>query len=128
MTSCCFYLRNLTVTQVYAAPLPFFINCLTSIVILHFKFSADVRKVIYTTNAIESLNSGYRRLNKQRSVFPSDTALLKALYLATHEITKKWTMPLRNWSRVLGELEIMYPDRQTDCWRNLTNYGIYCIL
>ena len=64
-----------------------------------------------TTNAIESLNSGYRRLNKQRSVFPSDTALLKALYLATHEITKKWTMPLRNWGRVLGELEIMYPDR-----------------
>ena len=44
-----------------------------------FKFSAQVRKVIYTTNAIESLNSGYRRLNKQRSVFPSDTALLKAL-------------------------------------------------
>ena len=76
-----------------------------------FKFSADVRKVIYTTNAIESLNSGYRRLNKQRSVFPSDTALLKALYLATHEITKKWTMPLRNWGRVLGELEIMYPNR-----------------
>ena len=76
-----------------------------------FKFSAEVRKVIYTTNAIESLNSGYRRLNKQRSVFPSDTALLKALYLATHEIAKKWTMPLRNWGRVLGELEIMYPDR-----------------
>ena len=76
-----------------------------------FKFSSDVRKVIYTTNAIESLNSGYRRLNKQRSVFPSDTALLKALYLATHEITKKWTMPLRNWGKVLGELEIMYPDR-----------------
>ena len=48
-------------------------------------------------------NSGYRRLNKQRSVFPSDTALLKALYLATHKIAKKWTMPLRNWCRVLGE-------------------------
>ena len=76
-----------------------------------FKFSSDVRKVIYTTNAIESLNSGYRRLNKQRSVFPSDTALLKALYLATHEISKKWTMPLKNWGKVLGELEIMYPDR-----------------
>ena len=76
-----------------------------------FKFSSDVRKVIYTTNAIESLNSGYRRLNKQRSVFPSDTALLKALYLATHEIAKKWTIPLRNWGKVLGELEIMYPDR-----------------
>ena len=51
------------------------------------------------------------RLNKQRSVFPSDTALLKDLYLATHEITKKWTMPLRNWGRVLGKLEIMYPNR-----------------
>ena len=48
-----------------------------------FKFSADVRKVIYTTNAIESLNSSYKRLNRQRSIFPSDTALLKALYLAT---------------------------------------------
>ena len=76
-----------------------------------FKFSAQVRKVIYTTNSIESLNSGYRRLNKQRSVFPSDTALLKALYPATTEISKKWTMPLRDWGKVLGELEIMYPDR-----------------
>ena len=54
-----------------------------------FKFSPDVRKVIYTTNAIESLNSTYRKLNRQRSVFPSDTALLKALYLATFEATKK---------------------------------------
>lgn len=76
-----------------------------------FKFSADVRKVIYTTNAIESLNSSYRRLNRQRSVFPSSQALLKALYLATFEATKKWTMPLRNWGLVYGELSIMYPDR-----------------
>ena len=73
-----------------------------------FKFSAQVRKVIYTANAIESLNSGYRRLNKQRSVFPSDTALLKALYPATAEISKKWTMPLRDWGKVLGELEILF--------------------
>ena len=75
-----------------------------------FKFSETVRKVIYTTNAIESLNSTYRRLNSQRSVFPSDTALLKALYLSTFEATKKWTMPLRNWGRVYGELSIMYSD------------------
>ena len=54
-----------------------------------FKFSPDVGKVIYTTNAIESLNSTYRKLNRQQSVFPSDTALLKALYLATFEATKK---------------------------------------
>ena len=76
-----------------------------------FKFSAVVRKVIYTTNAIESLNSGYRRLNRARSVFPSGTALLKALYLATFELTKKWTLPVRNWGMVHSELAIMYPGR-----------------
>ena len=76
-----------------------------------FKFSATVRKVIYTTNAIESLNSTYRRLNAQRSVFPSDTALLKALYLATFEAAKKWTVMLRNWGTVYGELSVMYEGR-----------------
>ena len=76
-----------------------------------FKFSLDVRKVIYTTNAIESLNSTYRKLNRQRSVFPSDTALLKALYLATFEATKKWTMSIRNWGQVYSELSIMYEER-----------------
>lgn len=79
-----------------------------------FKFSTDVRKVIYTTNAIESLNSTYRKLNRQRSVFPSDQALLKALYLATFEATKKWTMPMRNWGQVYGELSIMYEGRLPD--------------
>ena len=78
-----------------------------------FKFSGEVRKVIYTTNAIESLNSGYRRLNRSRSVFPSSNALLKALYLATFELTKKWTLPLRNWSTVYSELSIMFSDRMS---------------
>ena len=76
-----------------------------------FKFSPGVRKVIYTTNAIESLNSTYRRLNSQRSVFPNDTSLLKALYLATFEATKKWNMPLHNWGLVYGELSLMYEGR-----------------
>ena len=84
------------------------------VVVPIFKFSKDVRKIIYTTNAIESLNSSYRKLNRQRSVFPSDQALLKALYLATFEATKKWTMPIRNWGKVRGELTIMYPDRMPD--------------
>lgn len=53
----------------------------------------------------------YRKLNRQRSVFPSDTALLKALYLSTFEATKKWTMPIRNWGQVYGELSIMYEGR-----------------
>lgn len=76
-----------------------------------FKFSSDVRKVIYTTNAIESLNSTYRRLNRSRSVFTSKTALLKALYLSTFEAVKKWNLPLRNWGKVYGELSIMYDGR-----------------
>ena len=76
-----------------------------------FKFSKEVRKVLYTTNAIESLNSTYRRLNSQRSVFPNDTALLKALYLATFQATKKWSLPVRNWGTIYGELCIMYEGR-----------------
>mgnify|MGYP001661498942 FL=1 len=79
-----------------------------------FKFSSDVRKVIYMINAIESLNSTYRKLNRQRSVLPSDTALLKALYLATFEATKKWTMSIRNWGQVYGELSIMYEGRLSE--------------
>ena len=76
-----------------------------------FKFSTDVRKVIYTTNAIESLNSTYKKLNRQRTVFPSDKALLKSWYLSTLQATKKWTQPLRGWGKVYGEFSIMYGDR-----------------
>jgi len=79
-----------------------------------FKFSQDVRKVIYTTNAIESLNSTYKKLNRQRSIFPSDTALMKALYLSTLQATKRWTQPIRNWGKVYGEFSIMYPDRMPE--------------
>ena len=79
-----------------------------------FKFSSDVRKIIYTTNAIESLNSTYRKLNRQRSVFPSDQALLKALYLATFEATKKWSQPVHNWGLAYGEMCIMYEGRLPD--------------
>lgn len=79
-----------------------------------FKFSPEARTVIYTTNAIESLNSMYRRLNRQRSVFPNPQALLKALYLATLEVSKKWTMTVKNWGRVYGELAIMYEGRLPD--------------
>lgn len=79
-----------------------------------YKFSSDVRKVIYTTNAIESLNSTYKKLNRQRTIFPNDSALLKALYLATLQATKKWGQPLRNWAKVYGEFSIMYEGRLPD--------------
>ncbi len=61
-----------------------------------FKFSTEVQTAFYATNVIESLNSSYRRLNHQRSIFPSAQALLKALYLATLEATKNWTVTIRN--------------------------------
>ncbi|MDY2959503.1 MAG: IS256 family transposase [Hornefia sp.] len=76
-----------------------------------FKFSSDVRKIIYTTNAIESLNSTYKKLNRQRSVFPSDKALLKSLYLSTLQATSKWTQPIRNWGKAYGEFSVMYEGR-----------------
>lgn len=76
-----------------------------------FKFSAEVRKVIYTTNAIESLNSGYRHLNKQRSVFPCDTALLKALYLATHEIAKKLVLIVKARKDI-----VLFDDDSKNAW------------
>jgi transposase-like protein len=76
-----------------------------------FKYSPDVRKALYTTNAIESLNSQYRRINRNRSVFPSEEALKKALYLATLNITRKWTAKIRNWGQIYGELSIMFPGR-----------------
>lgn len=76
-----------------------------------FKFSKNVRRALYTTNAIESLNSQYRRINSSRPVFPSDDALKKALYLATQNIIKKWTTRIRDWGKVMGELSIMYEGR-----------------
>ena len=79
-----------------------------------FKFSQTARKVMYTTaNAIESLNSGFRRLNHGRTIFPNTMGLTKALYLATWELTKKWSIPDRNWGQVYAELDVMYPGRLT---------------
>ena len=76
-----------------------------------FKYSADVRKALYTTNMIESLNSQYRRVNKSRSVFPSEDALKKALYLSTMNITKKWTAKIHDWGKIFGELSIIFKGR-----------------
>ena len=76
-----------------------------------FKVSVVVRKDIYTTNTIKSLNSTYRKLNRQRNVFPNDIALLNALYLATLEATKKWNFTIRNYAQVNRGLYIMYDGR-----------------
>ena len=76
-----------------------------------FKYSMAVRKALYTTNAIESLNSQYRRINAGRPVFPSEDALKKALFLATRNITKKWTAKIRDWGQIYGELSIVFDGR-----------------
>lgn len=73
-----------------------------------FGYSEQFRKLIYTTNAIESLNSQYKRLNKARTVFPNKKSLFKALYLATNIITKKWTQPIRNWGRYYSEILVIF--------------------
>lgn len=82
-------------------------DCITPI----FKFSPQTRKVIYTTNAIESLNSQFKRLNRSRSVFSTKLSLEKALYLSIERISRKWTHPIRNWGVIFGELSIMYEER-----------------
>ena len=75
------------------------------------EYPAQLRKVIYTTNAIESLNSQLRKVTKNKRIFPSDDAVYKALFLAIEYISKKWTMPIRNWSEAMAYFLIKFDDR-----------------
>jgi len=76
-----------------------------------FQFSDQIRKIMYTTNTIESLNRQFRKFTKTKSVFPTDMSLLKCLYLATKNISKKWDQAYRNWGPILSELSIMFDGR-----------------
>lgn len=76
-----------------------------------FQFSDLVRKIMYTTNTIESLNRQFRKYTKTKSVFPTDMSLLKCLYLSTKNISKKWDQAYRNWGTILSELSIMFDGR-----------------
>jgi len=80
-------------------------------VIPFFDYPAEIRKVIYTTNAIESVNMGLRKITKNRGSFPSDEALLKLFYLALKNISAKWTMPIRDWKAALNRFTIQFEDR-----------------
>jgi len=75
------------------------------------KFPAEIRKVIYTTNAIEAVNRSLRKISKNRGVFPHQEALLKLYYLALERAAKKWTMPIHNWSEALNRFAIEFGDR-----------------
>ncbi len=76
-----------------------------------FKFPSEVRRIMYTTNIIEGLHRQFRKVTKTKSVFPSDQALEKMLYLASQNIMKKWTQRYRNWDMVLNQLAIFFEDR-----------------
>ncbi|XMB71876.1 IS256 family transposase [Mycoplasmatota bacterium WC30] len=78
-----------------------------------FKYSENVRKIMYTTNMIENLNRQYRKVTKAKTIFPTDSSLLKALYLATEQATKKWNSRFRNWDQIKNELSILH-DNSSD--------------
>ena len=78
------------------------------------QFPDDIRRIMYTTNIIEGLNRQYRKVTKTKSVFPSDTSLEKMLYLASQNVTKKWTQRYRNWDQVLNQLIVLYGERLTE--------------
>jgi len=76
-----------------------------------FAYPKEIRKVIYTTNAIESLNMSLRKVTKNRGSFPNDAAMFKLLYLALNNISKKWTLPIRDWKGALNRFAILFEDR-----------------
>ena len=80
-------------------------------IIPFFDYPAEIRKVIYTTNAIESVNMSLRKVTKSRGSFPNDDALIKLYYLALRNISKKWTMPIQNWKAALNRFTIMFDER-----------------
>ncbi|MCQ2966113.1 MAG: transposase [Alphaproteobacteria bacterium] len=77
----------------------------------YFKYPENIRKIIYTTNLIEGFNRQLRKVSKTRSVFPTDESLLKLLYLATKDITKKWTGIRPDWNKIIMQLDIFYGER-----------------
>lgn len=79
-----------------------------------FAYPEDIRKAIYTTNAIESLNSVIRKATKKRKVFPTDESAKKVIYLAIRQASEKWTMPIRNWKTALNRFMILFEDRLKD--------------
>ncbi len=76
-----------------------------------FKYPAEIRKMIYTTNAVENLHRQFRKVTKNRALFPNDDALIKMLYLAYKDIAKKWTMPVNNWAFIFSQLSIRFEER-----------------
>lgn len=78
-----------------------------------FQYPAEIRRIIYTTNAIEALNRQLRKVTKTTTIFPHDQSLMKLLYLAASDITRKWNMPIHNWGSILAQLTVMFPEKSS---------------
>ncbi len=78
-----------------------------------YKYPPEIRKIIYTTNMIESYNRQLRKVTKGKSIFPNDEALLKSLYMATQDVLRKWTGRIQNWGQILLQLSVYFPERVT---------------
>ena len=79
----------------------------------YFKYPQEVRRLIYTTNAVEGFHRMLRKFTKTKAIYPTDDAVRKSVYLSIQEISKKWTMPVRDWGMVMGQLSIFFEDRFT---------------
>jgi len=77
----------------------------------YFKYPEDIRRIIYTTNIIESVHRQFRKLTKTKGAFPNENSLLKLLYMGIQNAQKKWTMPMRNWSLTVSQLAIFFEGR-----------------
>ena len=75
-----------------------------------FELPAQIRRMVYTTNMVEGFHSALRKVTRGKPAFPDDDAVFRAVYLRSMDVVKKWTMPVPNWSLVLGQIVLMFPD------------------
>ena len=78
---------------------------------MFFEYPVEIRKIIYITNLIENLNGKIRKYTKNKLSFPTDDSVMKSVYLAVREATKKWSMPIKNWGIILNQFLIIYKER-----------------
>lgn len=76
-----------------------------------FSYPSEIRRAVYTTNTIESLNASLRKVSKNRSLFPNDETVFKLMYLALRNSSKRWTMPIPNWSAAMNQFAILFDAR-----------------
>lgn len=84
-----------------------------TLVSVYYKFCPELRRMMYTTNAVEALHRQFRKVTKNRSIMPNDDSLKKLLFLAARDIRKKWAKPVRNWAVIITDLHLFFKDRIT---------------